>query len=54
MVFDEGIPAWLNHGLEHGLQPLELEEDVFSQMEAIGWRRVVLPKDRFPCWSGTS
>ena len=48
VVFDEGIPAWLNHGLEHGLQPLELEEDVFSQMEAIGWRRVVLPKERFP------
>ena len=48
VVFDEGIPAWLNHGLEHGLQPLEAEEDVFSQMEAIGWRRVVLPKERFP------
>ncbi len=48
IVFDEGIPAWLNTGLEHGLRPLELEDDVFSQMEAIGWRRVVLPKARFP------
>ena len=48
VVFDEGIPAWLNHGLEHGLQPLELEEDIMAGMEAIGWRRVVLPKDRFP------
>ena len=48
VVFDEGIPAWLNTGLENGLQPLELEDDVLSRMEAIGWRRVVLPKDRFP------
>ena len=46
--FRRGIPAWLNTGLEHGLLPLELEDDVFSQMEAIGWRRVVLPKARFP------
>lgn len=48
VVFDEGIPTWLNVGLENGLRPLELEEDVMVQMEAIGWRRVVLPKDRFP------
>ena len=48
VVFDEGIPAWLNTGLEHGLQPLELEEDIMAGMEAIGWRRVVLPKERFP------
>ena len=48
LVFDEGIPAWLNTGLEHGLQPLELEEDVMAGMEAIGWRGVVLPKERFP------
>ena len=48
IVFDEGIPAWLNTGLEHGLQPLEMEDGVLSQMETIGWRRVVLPKARFP------
>ncbi len=48
VVFDEGIPTWLDHGLAHGLQPLELEEGILSQMEAIGWRRVVLPKERFP------
>lgn len=48
IVFDEGIPAWLNVGLENGLQPLEFEEDVLSSMEAIGWRRVALPRDRFP------
>ena len=48
VVFDEGIPTWLNVGLEHGLVPLELEEDVMAGMEAIGWRRVALPKERFP------
>ena len=48
IVFDEGIPAWLNTGLERGLKPLEMEDGILSQMEAIGWRRVVLPKERFP------
>ena len=48
VVFDEGIPTWLNVGLENGLAPLELEEDVMAGMEAIGWRRVALPKERFP------
>ncbi len=48
IVFDEGIPTWLSVGLENGLVPLELEEDVMAGMEAIGWRRVVLPKERFP------
>ena len=48
VVFDEGIPGWLNTGLERGLKPLEMEDGILSQMEAIGWRRVVLPKERFP------
>lgn len=51
IVFDEGIPAWLDTALEHGMKPLELEDHVMSQMEAIGWRRVVLPKARFPLLS---
>ena len=48
IVFDEGIPGWLNTGLERGLKPLEIEDGILSQMEAIGWRRVALPKERFP------
>ena len=48
IVFDEGIVTWLDTALECGMQPLELEEDVLASMEAIGWRRAVLPKERFP------
>ena len=48
IVFDEGIPSWLPLALEHGLKPLELEDGIMSRMEALGWRRVVLPKSRFP------
>jgi TRAP-type uncharacterized transport system substrate-binding protein len=48
IVLDEGIGGWINTALEHGLQPLELEEDVLKQLEALGWRRATLPKSRFP------
>lgn len=48
IVFDEGIFGWVPAALEAGLQVLELEEDVLARLEAIGWRRAVLPKTRFP------
>lgn len=48
IVFDEGIPSWLPFALEQGLKPLELEDGIMGRMEALGWRRVVLPKSRFP------
>jgi TRAP-type uncharacterized transport system substrate-binding protein len=48
IVFDEGIPTWLDLALECGMKPLELEDSVLTQMEAIGWRRVALPKSRYP------
>ena len=48
VVFDEGINGWFNVAFETGLQPLELEEHVLRQLEAIGWRRAVLPRARFP------
>ncbi|PKB78064.1 MAG: hypothetical protein BZY88_19940 [SAR202 cluster bacterium Io17-Chloro-G9] len=48
IVFDEGIGGWLPFALEHGMKPLELESGVMSQMEAIGWRKVPLPRERFP------
>ena len=47
IVFDEGIRGWLPIALEAGLQALELEPDVLARLEAIGWRRAVLPKARF-------
>ena len=48
IVFDEGIPTWLDTALEYGMKPLQLEDEVLAKMEAIGWRTVVLPKDRYP------
>jgi TRAP-type uncharacterized transport system substrate-binding protein len=48
MVFDEGINGWLRVATGAGYQVLELESDVLSSLEAIGWRPAVLPKQRFP------
>ena len=47
-VFDEGIKVWLNEALAAGLVPIELSEDEFTAMGKLGWRRVPLPKARFP------
>lgn len=47
-VFDEGIKVWLAEALAAGLVPLPLDEDEFAAMGKLGWRRVVLPKARFP------
>lgn len=47
VVFDEGIVTWLDAALEAGYEPLILEEDVLASLETMGWRRAVLPRDRF-------
>jgi TRAP-type uncharacterized transport system substrate-binding protein len=47
-VFDEGIKVWLNEALAAGLLPIELNEDEFAAMGKLGWRRVPLPKGRYP------
>ena len=47
-VFDEGIKVWLDEALAAGLVPIELEEPEFAAMQRLGWRRVPLPKARFP------
>jgi TRAP-type uncharacterized transport system substrate-binding protein len=47
-VFDEGIKVWLNEALAAGLVPIELDEAEFAAMGKLGWRRVGLPKARFP------
>jgi TRAP-type uncharacterized transport system substrate-binding protein len=47
-VFDEGIKVWLNEALAAGLAPIELETGEFEAMQRLGWRRVPLPKARFP------
>ena len=46
-VFDEGIPAWLDEALAEGLEPVPLEEHVLQGLEALGWRRAVVPASKF-------
>jgi TRAP-type uncharacterized transport system substrate-binding protein len=48
IVFDEGINGWAEVALQSGMQLVTLEDDIFSQMQAIGWRRAVLPKSFSP------
>ena len=47
-VFDEGIVVWLDQALTAGLTPLELEPVEFNALNGFGWRKVSLPKSRFP------
>jgi TRAP-type uncharacterized transport system substrate-binding protein len=47
-VFDEGIKVWLDQALAAGLAPVELAAAEFAAMEQLGWRKVPLPKTRFP------
>ena len=47
-IFDEGLVGWFDEALAAGMQPITLEEPIFRQMEAIGWRRVVIPAGRYP------
>src|SRR5262249_22548365 len=47
-VLDEGIKVWLNEALAAGLSPIELEPTELDVMGRCGWRKVSLPKARFP------
>jgi TRAP-type uncharacterized transport system substrate-binding protein len=46
-VFDEGIGTWIETALAAGFILLTLEKSVLAQLEAIGWRQVVLPAGRY-------
>ncbi len=47
-VMDEGIPSgWFDVALEHGMVPVPIDEDVFTQLQDMGWRKVVIPAGRF-------
>jgi uncharacterized protein len=44
IVFDEGINGWAEIALANGFQLVRLDDFAFEQLQAIGWRRVVLAK----------
>jgi hypothetical protein len=48
MVIDEAVRGWLNSAAGNGLRALPLDEPMLAQLEAIGLRRAVIPKSRYP------
>jgi TRAP-type uncharacterized transport system substrate-binding protein len=47
-VFDEGLILWFDAALASGMQPITPHEDVLARLEAIGWRRAMIPAGRYP------
>ncbi|MGH9196075.1 MAG: TAXI family TRAP transporter solute-binding subunit [Acidimicrobiia bacterium] len=47
-IFDEGLVLWFDEALAAGMHPISLEEFAFKKLEALGWRRVVIPAGRYP------
>jgi len=48
MVIDEAVRGWLNSAAGNGMRALPLDEPMLAQLEAIGLRRAVIPKSRYP------
>jgi TRAP-type uncharacterized transport system substrate-binding protein len=46
-IFDEGLILWFDEALAAGMRPVPLDETAFKKLQAIGWRRVVIPAGRF-------
>jgi TRAP-type uncharacterized transport system substrate-binding protein len=46
-IFDEGLVLWFEEALAAGMRPVSLDEPAFRKLEAIGWRRVIIPAVRF-------
>lgn len=46
-IFDEGLIQWFDEALAAGMVPIEVEEPVLRKLEAIGWRRALIPAGRF-------
>jgi TRAP-type uncharacterized transport system substrate-binding protein len=47
-IFDEGIKSWGQTALDAGFRYLPVEGSILKKLTAIGYRRSVLPKSRFP------
>jgi len=48
MVVDEAVRGWINSAAASGLRALPLDEPMLAQLEAIGLRRAVIAKSRYP------
>ncbi len=49
-ILDEGIShnQWFEQALANGWKAIEIEPEITTELEKLGWRRVVIPKGRFP------
>ncbi len=47
-IFDEASSGWTNEALEAGMTILPLGEPTVQKLEAMGYRRAVMPKAEFP------
>ena len=47
-IFDEGIKSWGQTAIDAGFRYLPVEGRLLKELTAIGYRRSVLPKSRFP------
>jgi hypothetical protein len=48
MIIDEAVRGWANQAMDAGMRILPLEEEIVQKMEALGLRRAVMPKSRYP------
>jgi TRAP-type uncharacterized transport system substrate-binding protein len=48
MVVDEGVRGWLNLAAGSGMRVLALDETILVKLTALGLRRAVIPKERYP------
>jgi hypothetical protein len=50
-IFDEGLVLWFDQALAAGMAPLDVEDWAWEQLQAMGWRRALIPAGptgRFP------
>ena len=48
MIVDEAVRGWVNSAAQAGMRMLPLDEPTLTKLEALGFRRAVIPKSRYP------
>jgi hypothetical protein len=48
MVIDEAVRGWVNTAAGSGMRVLPLDQAILAKLEALGFRRAVIPRERYP------
>lgn len=48
MIIDEAVRGWVNAAAQAGMRVLPLDEPMLAKLQAIGLRRALIPKNRYP------